>query len=243
MLLHRTMLEQLRDLLSHQPAFALLLTLAAYAAAVVLQRIGKRHALLNPTLLAIGVVVSVLLILHIDYKTYFAGAQPVHVLLGPAVVALAVPLHRHIGLFRKRAGLLLTALGIGSLTAITSSVAVGEWLGVSRSALLSVAPKSATTAVSMAISMQIGGFPALTAALTIFAGILGAVFAGWVLNAMRIHDPVARGFGMGLASHGIATARAFQENETTGTFAGLAMGLNAVATAILAPLVVRLLVH
>jgi predicted murein hydrolase (TIGR00659 family) len=221
----------------------LLLTLAAYAAGVALQRMGKRHSLLNPTLLAISMVVSALLLLRIDYLVYFAAAQPVHVLLGPAVVALAVPLHRHLGLFRERAGSLFTALAIGSLTAITTSVAVGGWFGVSHSALLSLAPKSATTAVSMAISTQIGGLPAMTAVLTILAGIFGAVFAGWVLDAMRIRDPVARGFSMGLASHGIATARAFQENETVGTFAGLAMGLNAIATAALAPIVVRLLVH
>ena len=236
-------LEQFRELVSHQHAFPLLLTLAAYAVGVAFQRMGKRHALLNPTLLAISVVVAVLLLLHIDYREYLAAAQPVHVLLGPAVVALAIPLYRHLGLFRERAGLLLTALAVGSLTAITSSVVVGVWFGVSRPALLSLAPKSATTAVSMAISMQIGGFPAMTAVLTILAGIFGAVFAGWVLDAMRIRDPVARGFGMGLASHGIATARAFQENETVGTFAGLAMGLNAIATAALVPIVVRLLVH
>jgi predicted murein hydrolase (TIGR00659 family) len=237
-------LVQVRGLLlTHQQVLPLLLTLGAYAAGVAMQRTGRRHSLLNPTLLAISMVVATLLLLRIDYRAYFAGAQPVHVLLGPAVVALAVPLYRHLDLIRERAVLLLAALAVGSLSAIASSVAIGWWLGASRPDLLSLAPKSATTAVSMAISAQIGGLPAVTAVLTILAGISGAVLASPVLNALRIRDPAARGFGMGLASHGIATARAFQDSETAGTFAGLAMGLNAIATAALAPLVVRFLIH
>jgi predicted murein hydrolase (TIGR00659 family) len=199
--------------------------------------------LLNPTLLAIAMVVAVLTLLHIDYRSYLAAAQPVHMLLGPAVVALAIPLYRHFGLIRARAVMLLVGLFVGSSGAIASSVMVGRWLGVSHTDLLSLAPKSATAAVSMAVSERIGGLPAETAVLTILAGVTGAILSGYVLNALRIRDPVARGFAMGLASHGIATARAFQESETEGTFAGLAMGLNAIATAVLTPLIVRLLVH
>lgn len=229
--------------MSYGPALLLSLTLGAYATGVVLQRLGKQHPLLNPTLLAISIVAGALVLLHIDYSTYFSAVQPVHVLLGPAVVALAVPLFRHLPLLRDRALLLGVALFLGSLTAIASSVAAGWWFGLSDSMLLSLAPRSATTAVSMAIAAQIGGIPAVTAVLTVLTGISGALIGGYVLNAMRISDPAARGFGMGLASHGIATARAFQESETAGTFSGLAMALNAVATALLTPLLIRLLVH
>jgi putative effector of murein hydrolase len=154
-----------------------------------------------------------------------------------------VPLFRHLPLLRDRAALLGVALFLGSLTAITSSVAAGWLFGLSHSMLVSLAPRSATTAVSIAIAAQIGGIPAVTAVLTILTGISGALIGGYVLNAMRVADPIARGFSMGLASHGIATARAFQESEAAGTFSGLAMALNAVATAILTPLLVRLLVH
>lgn len=227
----------------HGPALLLSLTLGAYAIGVMAQRLGKQHPLLNPTLLAIGIVSGALILFHLDYDTYFSAAQPIHVLLGPAVVALAVPLFRHLPLLRDRASLLGIALFLGSLTAITSSIAAGWWFGLSRSTLLSLAPRSATTAVSMAIAAQIGGIPAVTAVLTVLTGITGALIGGYVLNAMRVVDPAARGFSMGLASHGIATARAFQESEAAGTFSGLAMALNAVATAILTPLLVRLLVH
>jgi predicted murein hydrolase (TIGR00659 family) len=228
--------------LSQGPALLLSLTLGAYATGVVLQRLGRQHPLLNPTLIAIGIVAGALILFHVDYGGYFLAVQPIHVLLGPAVVALAVPLYQRLPLLRERAPVLGIALVAGSITAITSSVAVGWWFGLPNSMLLSLAPRSATTAVSMAIAGQIGGIPAVTAVLTVLTGIVGALVGGYVLNAMRIDDPVARGFGMGLASHGIATARAFQESETAGTFSGLAMTLNALATAMLAPLLVRLLV-
>ena len=204
---------------------------------------GRQHPLLNPTLLAIIIVAGALILFHVDYASYFSAVQPIHVLLGPAVVALAIPLFRHLPLLRERALPLGVALSLGSVTAIASSVAIGWWFGLSRSMLLSLAPRSATTAVSMAIAAQIGGIPAVTAVLTVLTGISGALIGSYVLKAMRVDDPVARGFGMGLASHGIATARAFQESETAGTFSGLAMALNTIATALLTPILVRLLVH
>ena len=228
---------------THASSLFMPLTLAAYAVGVWLQRWSGRHPLLNPTLVAIVIVSTALLILHAEYQVYLGAVQPVHVLLGPAVVALAIPLYRHFPLIRERAVALSMALVAGSLTAIISSVGLGWCFGISGPELLSLAPKSATAAVSMAIAAQIGGIPALTAVLTIVTGISGAVTAGYVLDALRIRDPAARGFSMGLASHGIATARAFQDDQLTGTFSGLAMGLNAVATAVLTPLVIRLLVH
>lgn len=220
--------------------FPLTLTLGAYTGAVWIQRLGARSALLNPTLLAIACVVAVLWVLNMDYGWYFSDAQPVHLLLGPAVVALAIPLYRHAPLIRERALDLLTGLTVGSITGIATGLALAWWLGVSHQGLLSVAPKSATTAVSMAVSARIGGIPPVTAVLTILAGITGAVASSYLLNALRIRDPAARGFSMGLASHGIATARAFQESDIAGTFAGLAMGMNAITTAILVPIMLRL---
>src|SRR6202040_3197134 len=114
-------------------------------------------------------------------------------------------------------------------------------LGGGRELWLSMAPKSATAAISMAISGRIGGVPALTAVLTISTGITGACLAGYVLRLVGVKESHAGGFARGLASHGIATARAFQENEIAGTFAGLAMALNGIATAALVPLIVKLL--
>jgi putative effector of murein hydrolase len=226
--------------LTHGQLFVLVLTLGAYAIGVAIQRAAHRSALLNPTLLAIGIVTTALWLLKLDYGTYFSAAQPVHFLLGPTVVALAVPMYRHGALIRERAFDLFIGLACGSLGGVGTGIAAAWWLGVPSPGILSVAPKSATTGVSMAVSAQIGGTPSVTAVLTILAGITGAVTGGYLLNALRVRDPAVRGFSMGLASHGIATARAFQESDTAGTFAGLAMGLNAVATAVLVPLILRL---
>jgi putative effector of murein hydrolase len=154
------------ECLSATPLLWLSLTLGAYLAAMVVNERCYRMPLLNPTLLAIALIVVVLTATGTSYKRYFDGAQFVHFLLGPAIVAMAVPLYRHTEIIRKSAGALLGALVIGSMTAILSSVLVARGLGGDRELWLSMAPKSATAAISMAISGQIGGIPALTAVLT-----------------------------------------------------------------------------
>lgn len=229
------------EFLAATPLLWLSLTLGAYLLAVTLNERCNKMPLLNPTLLAIAFVVAVLTTTGTSYKRYFDGAQFVHFLLGPAIVAMAVPLYRHTEVIRRSAGALFGALGLGSLTAILSTVLVARSLGSGRELWLSMAPKSATAAISMAISGRIGGIPALTAVLTISTGIIGACLASYVLRLVGVKEWHARGFAMGLTSHGIATARAFQENELAGTFAGLAMALNGIATAVLVPLIVKLL--
>ena len=231
------------EFLAATPLLWLSLTLGAYLAAVAVNERCNRMPLLNPTLLAIALVVAVLAVTGTSYKRYFDGAQFVHFLLGPAVVAMAVPLYRHTRLIRQSAGALLVALGIGSVTAILSSVLLVRGLGGSRDLWLSAAPKSATAAISMAISERIGGIPALTGVLTISTGITGACLASYVLGLVGVKEWHARGFAMGLSSHGIATARAFQENEVAGTFASLAMALNGISTTVLVPLIIGLLDH
>jgi predicted murein hydrolase (TIGR00659 family) len=231
------------EFLAATPLLWLSLTLGAYLAAVAVNERFNKTPLLNPTLLAIALVVAALTATGTSYKRYFDGAQFVHFLLGPAIVAMAVPLYRHTEMIRRSAGALFGGLGIGSLIAILSSVLLTRSLGAGRDLWLSMAPKSATAAISMAISGRIGGIPALTAVLTISTGITGACLAGYVLRLVGVKEWHARGFAMGLCSHGIATARAFQENEVAGTFAGLAMALNGVATAALVPLIIKLLDH
>jgi predicted murein hydrolase (TIGR00659 family) len=229
------------EFLAATPLLWLSLTLGAYLVAVTVNERCNKMPLLNPTLLAIALVVVVLTVTGTSYKRYFDGAQFVHFLLGPAIVAMAIPLYRHTEMIRKSAGALFAGLGIGCATAILSSVLLTRALGGGRELWLSMAPKSATAAVSMAVSGKIGGVPALTAVLTISTGITGACLASYVLRLVGVKEWHARGFAMGLSSHGIATARAFQENEIAGTFAGLAMALNGIATAAFVPLIVKLL--
>ena len=230
----------LRDVwvyLSASPLLHLTMTLVAFQAASWIYEKANKNPLLNPVLLSVIAVVIMLVLSGTAYEDYFEGAQFVHFLLGPATVALAIPLYRQFDKVRASALAVLSSILAGSLTAILTALAIGSLLGASSDTLLSLAPKSVTAPVAMGISEQLGGLPSLTAVLVILTGITGAVLGPVVLNIIGVKDWAARGLAMGTASHGIATARALQVNEVAGAFAGLAMGLNALATAILLPLI------
>jgi predicted murein hydrolase (TIGR00659 family) len=226
--------------LSATPLLWLTATLVAYqAGAWIFARSGRRP-LLNPVLFAVAVLIAVLAATGTPYETYFDGAQFVHFLLGPATVALAVPMFDNRGTVRTALLPMVAALAAGSLTAIVSAVG-GAWLfGAHSETLASIAPKSVTAPIAMALSEQIGGLPSLTAAFVIATGICGAVMATPLLNLLRLRDYRARGFAAGLAAHGLGTARAFQVNEMAGTFAGMALALNGLATSLLVPALARL---
>jgi len=231
-------MQDLRDIwvyLSASPLLHLTLTLVAYLVGNWIYRKGKMNPLLNPVLIAVTIVVACLLLTGTSYRDYFDGAQFVHFLLGPATVALAIPLYRQFEKVRRSGFAILASILAGSLTAMATAIGIGLLLGGSNDTLVSLAPKSVTAAVAMGISEQLGGLPSLTAVLVILTGILGAMLGPFVLNLLRIKDWSARGLALGTASHGIGTARALQVNDVAGAFAGLAMGLNALATAVLLP--------
>jgi len=160
----------------------------------------------------------------------------VHFLLGPATVALAVPLYQQLADLRRHWRRILLGVLLGSATASTVAMGAAAMMGASLSTVLSLGPKSVTTPIAMGISEKIGGEPTLTAIIVILTGIFGAVIAGPVLDLCRVRDPRARGLAMGVSAHGIGTATAFDEGARTGAFAGMAMALSAVLTATLLPL-------
>lgn len=227
--------------LSSEPLLWLTATLAAYAAGDALFRAGGRKPWLNPVLIAVVLLALTLFLSGTPYDAYFEGAKFVHFMLGPATICLAVPLYSNLRSVRRTLVPMTAALLAGSTTAILTALGIGWAFGVRADVLLSLAPKSVTAPVAMGISESIGGSPTLTAVLVILTGITGAIIATPLLNLLRIRDWRARGFATGIASHGIGTARAFQVNEQAGAFAGTGMGLNALATAILAPILVRIL--
>jgi predicted murein hydrolase (TIGR00659 family) len=234
--------ERIADIwvyLSTTPLLGLTATLVAYQAAFWVYRRGGYHPLLNPVALAVALLVALLVATGTPYRTYFDGAQFVHFLLGPATVALAVPLYSQLDKLRRLLWPIAGALLAGSLTAVASAVAIAWALGASRETVVSIAPKSVTAPIAMGISEKIGGLPSLTAILVVSTGILGAVLARYVLNGLRVEDHAVRGFSVGVAAHGIGTARAFTVSGEAGAFAGLGMGLNALATALMFPLLAR----
>jgi predicted murein hydrolase (TIGR00659 family) len=233
-------LQEIWVYLAASPLLALTLTLLAYLGGLWLYRRSGQNPLVNPVLIAVVALVGLLFATGTSYRTYFDGAQFVHFLLGPATVALAIPLYRQVQQVRKSLVAIVVAVVGGALTAAGSAVAIAWLLGASKETILSMAPKSVTAPVAMGIAEQIGGLPTLTAVVVILTGITGAMTATTVLRLLRIDDQRAGGLAIGVASHGIGTARAFQVGEVAGAFSGLAMGLNALATAILIPLLFRL---
>lgn len=226
--------------LSEQPLFFLALTLAAYLIGDAIARKTGRHPIANPVLIAVVIVGAALLATGTPHARYFEGARFVHVLLGPATVALALPIWRNRALIVKHWRAISVALVIGALTGIASTLAFASLLGLSPQTIASLAPKSVTAAIAMGISEQVGGTPPLTAVIVIATGILGAVMVTPLMNLLRISDYAARGFAVGMAAHGIGTARALQVNEQAGAYAALAMALNGLMTAILVPLLLAL---
>ena len=222
--------------LSASPLLHLTLTLTAFVLASLIYRKLGMNPLVNPVLLSVIAIVLILRGTGTGYDTYFEGAQFVHFLLGPATVARAVPLYRQFDRVRKSAAAVLTSLLCGSITSALSAVSIAWLLGAETVSIVSLAPKSATAPVAMGISEHLGGLPSLTAVIVILTGIIGAMLGPVLLDWLKIRDWSARGLAIGTASHGIGTARALQVNEVAGAFSGLAMGLNALATAILLPI-------
>lgn len=236
-------MQELWVYLSASPLLHLTLTLTVFVIASVIYKRFRLNPFLNPVLISVTVIVLVLHFSNTSYDTYFEGAQFVHFLLGPATVSLAVPLYRQFDRVRKSALAIFVSLVCGSVTSAVSAVLIAWMLGAQAISLVSIAPKSVTAPVAMGISEQLGGLPSLTAVIVIVTGIVGAVLGPMLLNWLNIRDWSVRGLAIGTASHGIGTARALQVNELAGAFSGLAMGLNALATAILLPLLWRLLTY
>lgn len=230
-----TPLHEIWVYLAASPLLGLTLTLLAYQLAYTVYQRSAQHPLANPVLVAVVCLGGLLWLSGTRYETYFAGAQFVHFLLGPATVALAVPLYTHFRQVRRLLGPVILGLFVGSGVAIVSAVLIARALGASAATQASLAPKSVTTPIAMGIAEKIGGLPSLTAVLVIFTGIIGTVIGPWLLQRCGSKDAASSGFAIGIAAHGIGTARAFQLDEQSGAFAALAMGLNGLFTAALLP--------
>ncbi len=229
--------------LSQTPLLWLTVTLLVYAATDALSQATGRHPLANPVLHAMWIIGVFLWLTNTSYQTYFGGAQFVHFLLGPATVALAVPLYENRRAIVAAIVPMLLALIVGSITAILSVVWLAQLAGLPDDVVRSLAPKSVTAGVAMGIAESIGGDPSFAAVAVILTGIIGAIVVTPLMNRLRISDFRARGFALGLTSHGIGTARAFQVNAIAGAFAGIAMSLNALLTSLLVPLAATLLLR
>jgi putative effector of murein hydrolase len=222
---------------SSWPLLWLAVTLLAYHGAQWIHRRSGTSPLANPVAISVAAVAAVLFATGTPYRTYADAAQPLSLLVGPATVALAIPLHGQLGRLRSMAAPLGAALLVGSIAAIASAAGIGWAFGASAETVWSLAPKSATMPVAMAVAERIGGPPSVTALAVAITGVSGAVMARGLFRLIGVGDPAVRGFALGVTAHAIGAAAALQMGEAAGAFAALGMGLNAVATVLLVPLV------
>ena len=226
--------------LSATPLFGLTATVVTYVLAQALYLRANQAPWANPVLWTVLALATVLTLSGTPYPSYFSGAQFIHFLLGPAVVALAWPLWQRRAELRQRALAVLVAALAGGAAATGSAVGLGWALGLPAPVLRSLAPKSVTAPVAMGIAEQIGGIPALAAVFAVLTGLVGAVCAKYLFDTLRITDPQVRGYALGTTSHGIGAARALQVHPDAGAYAALALGVQALLASLLMPLLARL---
>lgn len=223
--------------------FSLSLSFVAYAIALRLAAWFRANPLANPVVVAVAIIILILWATDVSYQSYFAGAQAIHFFLGPATVALAIPLAKQAHRLKRLVLPLCWSLLLGCVSSIVCAFVITSLLGGSLALAISMAPKSATTPIAMAITDGLHGYPSVSAAVVITTGIIGAIIARFVFATLGISSLEARGFALGVSAHGIGTARAFQLSSELGAYAGLGMGLNGVLTAVLTPVVVPFLVR
>lgn len=231
-------MDALTAWLAASPLPWLVLTMLAYTFTLTVYRRSGAHPLLIPPLTATALVVAVLLLTGTPYATYREGVGLLSFLIGPATVALAVPLFAQRERIRQLWRPIGVALLVGGTVAIVSALLIAWALGGTRETLMALAPKSATMPIALPVAERMGGPASLAAVAVAITGIAGAVLAAPLMRLLRVHDPAVRGFAIGLTAHAIGTARELQVHPTAGAFAALAMSLNGVATAVLVPLCV-----
>ncbi len=221
--------------LTSQPLFGIGLTLSVFVLAQKIYQKKNRNVLLTPVAVTIATIIVILSLSGIPYTAYFNGGQFIHFLLGPSVVALAVPLYRRRHEIYAKRGPILAGVVAGALVSIVTASGLTWLLGGSREVVLSMAPKSVTTPIAIGLAEKIGGIPELTAAIVVLTGCLGAICGPEFCRLIGITSPAATGLAVGTASHGIGTARMLELDHFAGAVSGLAIGLNGLVTAFMLP--------
>ncbi|MBR4043670.1 MAG: LrgB family protein [Bacteroidaceae bacterium] len=218
----------------------LTLTFGAFALFKVLQK-RTGWVLLNPILLTMFTVILFLKLTGISYETYQEGGKLIEFWLKPAIVALGVPLYLQLEMIKKQWLPILLSQLVGCLVGLVSVILIAKGLGASPEVICSLAPKSVTTPIAMEVSEATGGIPSLSAAVVILVGLFGAVLGFKVMDFGHIKSPIAQGLSMGTASHAIGTSAAMDVSKKYGAYASLGLTLNGILTALLTPMVLRLL--
>ena len=228
-------MEQIIQNLFQSDVFVLVLVVGIYLLSIKLH-LKIRFPLLNPVLITILVLIGLLIILDVPYATFKKSSQMINFLLGPSVVALGYILHKQIHYLKGNVVSVLTSITVGAVVGIASILLIGKLFGADQTLIASLAPKSVTTPIAMALSESNGGIPALTAVVVVVAGVMGSIIAPPIMNWLGIKSPIAKGIALGASSHGVGTATAIQMGAIEGALSGLAIGIMGTITSLLLPL-------
>ena len=228
-------MEQIIQNLFQYDVFVLVLVVGIYLLSIKLH-LKIRFPLLNPVLITILVLIGLLIILDVPYATFKKSSQMINFLLGPSVVALGYILHKQIHYLKGNVVSVLTSITVGAVVGIASILLVGKLFGADQTLIASLAPKSVTTPIAMALSESNGGIPALTAVVVVVAGVMGSIIAPPIMNWLGIKSPIAKGIALGASSHGVGTATAIQMGAIEGALSGLAIGIMGTIPSLLLPL-------
>lgn len=229
----------LKEILSNQFVLIAITFVVFFLAKLIQRKTG--WVLFNPILITIAVLIGFLKLTGIQYDTYKEAGSQIDFWLKPAIVALGVPLYQQLKVIRKQLLPILFSQTVGCIVGIISAVTTAQWLGASKEVVISLAPKSVTTPIAMEVCRAAGGIPSLTAAIVVIVGLLGAVTGFRVLQIGRVKSPIAQGLSMGTASHAVGTSRAMENGAKYGAFASLGLIANGVLTAILTPIVLKIM--
>ncbi|MFC3149696.1 LrgB family protein [Litoribrevibacter euphylliae] len=221
--------------LLENPTVSLLITVLCYYLCLSLYKRFNHTAVLQPVMISIVLIITIISLLDIPYERYFDHNRIIHFLLGPATVALAIPLYKNKQRIRQLAVPLFTAVIIGGSMAIFFAVSIAWLLHASNDVLLSLAPKSVTTPIALSIAESIQAIPSLTAAFVLITGVVGAVIAEPLFRLMNEQDDGIKGMAIGISAHGVGTAKALEISPQCGAFSALSMGLTGAYTALALP--------
>jgi putative effector of murein hydrolase len=239
------MIDKLAGLLGHLENISLtwlLITVAAYRLALLAYAKSRFHPLSHPVGVSVALLVAILTVTGTPYQTYFSGTQLIHLLLGPATVALAIPLWQHAAAIKQRWFTILVAAIAGSVVCVVSAMAIAWSMGASDVTILALGAKSVTMPIAMGMAEKLNGSQSLTSALVLLTGMVGAILTQPLLKSLRLTGAMTHGFALGVSAHGIGVSKAFGIGLQEGAYASLAMGLCGVFTALFLPLV-YLLIH
>lgn len=227
----------LQDILSESRSFDLLLTLLAYQTGLWAYQRCNSHPLMLPIWVGLVLVVGINMLIGRDYADYARGTAAFQALLGPVIVALAVPLYMHFAPMRQQAGrILLICFGTAIFTGGMVALAVATLATGDTEMLGSLLPKAATTPIAMETAKQLGGIPAIAAVTVMLTGVVGGMTGPWLFARLGVRNPAVIGLALGLCAHAVGTARAFEISQRCGAWSALGMGLMGLTLALSLPL-------